>query len=94
VCDAGAVIDDRWPQTSKRVGDPLSIQQVNRVPLDTAVAREVRFTVSNVRPGGDSGFVFEKMIDEVAAGKPGRARYQRRISHGSRQPRRGPYCAS
>ena len=94
VCDPGAVIDDGWPQTSKCIGDRLSIQQVNRVPLNTAVAREVWFTLSNVCPGGHSGFVFEKMIDEVAAGKPGRARYQRRTTHGSRQPRRGPYCAS
>lgn len=80
--NAGAMVDDRWLQMRQRAGDRLPIEQVDRVPLDSWVAGMVRLTFANMRPADDSGLVFEEMIDEVAAGKTGRARYQRRTRHG------------
>ena len=46
-----------------------SIEEIDRLPQDTRVACEVRLATANVRPCRDTGLVFEKMIDEVAAGK-------------------------
>src|SRR5262245_47650846 len=41
----------------------------------------MRLAAANVRPRGNTAVVFEKMIDEMAAGKTGGARDQRRTSH-------------
>ena len=90
--DAGAVIDDRWPQISERARDCRTIEDVDRCPQHPRIVQQVPFTIAEMRPTRNLTVMFEKMIDQVTAGKPCGAGDQRRTMHGC-QTRR-PYCAS
>src|SRR5688572_26240995 len=88
-----AVVDDTRLSRGERMPDVVTVRDVHRLPADPIRGPRM-LRKRRVRPGVDAVVGLQEPLDEMATGKAGGARDERKTGRDGAHGRRLPYWAS